>query len=289
MKYGVHYGYWAQEWDADVPALCQRAQRTGLQILEIGAACIQNKTEAELAAIRDAADRCGVELSCGMGLPVDRNIADRDPAVRSAGVQYMQEMIRRAAGAGIHKIAGILYASWFYDAKKPVYKEETRAYSIENMQQLAEYAKQYGIVLMMEVCNRFATYMLNTAAEASEYVRAVGQDNVKVMLDTFHMNIEEDHFADAIRTAGSGLGYIHICESNRKLPGQGHLPWPEILGVLREIRFDGPAVCECFVNMRGAIAHDLKTWRELRPDYSETGKDQDLMHSIRYLKELQNQ
>ena len=175
MKYGVHYGYWAQEWDADVPALCQRAQRTGLQILEIGAACIQNKTEAELAAIRDAADRCGVELSCGMGLPVDRNIADRDPAVRSAGVQYMQEMIRRAAGAGIHKIAGILYASWFYDAKKPVYKEETRAYSIENMQQLAEYAKQYGIVLMMEVCNRFATCAVSGDLSA-DALRAAGVD-----------------------------------------------------------------------------------------------------------------
>lgn len=286
MRYGVHYGYWAHEWDADVPALCKRAHNIGLEVLEIGAASIRGKSDGDLAVIKEAAALHGIELVCGMGLPSDKNIAAIDPDIRDAGIDYLKEMIILASKAGIHKIAGILYASWFYDASKPVYKNETRANSIENMKLIADFAKKYDVTLMMEVCNRFATYMLNTAEEAVRYVKEVGKDNVKIMLDTFHMNIEEDSFGEAIRKAGNDLGYIHICENNRKLPGQGHLPWEEIVPALTQIRFNGPAVFESFVNMKGTIAHDLKIWRELRSDYSEEGKDLDLRRAIDFLEDI---
>ena len=72
--------------------------------------------------------------------------------------------------------------------------------------------------------NRFENHVLNTAEEGVAFVREVGKPNVKVMLDTFHMNIEEDSFGKAIRTAGPLLGHFHTGENNRRVPGKGGCP-----------------------------------------------------------------
>ena len=124
--------------------------------------------------------------------------------------------------------------------------------------------------------------------EAVEYVNAVDRDNVKVMLDTFHMNIEEDSFEDAIYTAGHHLGYLHVCENNRKLPGQGRLPWKEIGRALKGIEFQGPVVIESFLTMEGSVAHDLKIWRQLCTEGSEEEKAQNLKESVCFLKQVFN-
>ena len=88
------------------------------------------------------------------------------------------------------------------------------------MQTLAPIAKQYGIDLGMEVLNRFEGYLLNTSKEAVQFVEEVDVPAAKVMLDTFHMNIEEDSMVDAILTAGDKLGHFHVGENNRRCPGR---------------------------------------------------------------------
>ena len=111
--------------------------------------------------------------------------------------------------------------------------------------------------------NRFENHVLNTAEEGVAFVREVGKPNVKVHLDTFHMNIEEDSFGEAIRTAGPLLGHFHTGENNRRVPGKGRLPWHEIGTALREIGYDGAVVMEPFVKMGGGVGSDIKVWRDL--------------------------
>jgi D-psicose/D-tagatose/L-ribulose 3-epimerase len=112
--------------------------------------------------------------------------------------------------------------------------------------------------------NRFEQYMLNTAAEAVRYVKEVGSPNCTVLLDTFHMNIEEDGFAEAIRTAGKHLGHLHIGETNRRAPGRGKMPWGEIFGALKAIKFKGSVVMEPFLMPGGEVGRDIKVYRDLR-------------------------
>ncbi len=78
--------------------------------------------------------------------------------------------------------------------------------------------------------NRFEQYLINTAAEGVAYIDEVGSPNLKLLLDVFHMNIEEDDMTQAIITAGDKLGHFHIGETNRRPPGQGRMPWKEIFG-----------------------------------------------------------
>ena len=132
------------------------------------------------------------------------------------------------------------------------------------MKKLGQIAAGYGITLGMEVLNRFEGYLLNTAGEALSYVKAVGLDNVKVMLDTFHMNIEEDSIIDAIKNTGSFLGHFHIGEANRRPPRTGsRMDWAGIGKALREINYSGAVVMEPFVLQGGQVGKDIKVWRDM--------------------------
>jgi D-psicose/D-tagatose/L-ribulose 3-epimerase len=94
------------------------------------------------------------------------------------------------------------------------------------------------------------------------------------MLDTFHMNIEEDSFGQAIRTAGPLLGHFHTGEANRRVPGKGRLPWREIGDALREIDYRGAVVMEPFVKMGGGIGADIKVFRDLSDNADEAQMDE---------------
>ncbi|MDO5445869.1 MAG: TIM barrel protein [Eubacteriales bacterium] len=133
--------------------------------------------------------------------------------------------------------------------------------------------------------NRFEGYLINTCDECIKYVDTVDKPNVKVMLDTFHMNIEEDSLIDAIIKAGSRLGHFHVGEANRKPPRAGRMPWKEIGDALRSINYDGCVVMEPFVVPGGGVGKDIRIWRELFPDVSEEFLDKDAAESVKYLKE----
>jgi D-psicose/D-tagatose/L-ribulose 3-epimerase len=99
----------------------------------------------------------------------------------------------------------------------------------------------------VEAVNRFEQYIMNTAAEAVEYVERVGSDHCGVLLDAFHLNIEEDSIHDAIVATGDKLGHLHIGETNRRAPGRGRMPWDEIFGAVREANYEGAITMEPFL------------------------------------------
>ena len=151
-------------------------------------------------------------------------------------------------------------------------------------QELADYAKPKGITLTLETVNRFEQFMFNDAKEATQFVKDCDRDNVKVMLDSFHMNIEEDSFYDAIVSTGSYLGHFHIGEANRKCPGQGRLPWDEIGRALRDIGYEGTVVMEPFVRPGGGVGSDIKVWRDISEGASDEQLDKDAAASCAFVR-----
>jgi D-psicose/D-tagatose/L-ribulose 3-epimerase len=150
------------------------------------------------------------------------------------------------------------------------------------MKEVIKLAEDLDIYCNVEVINRYEQFMLNTCKEALEYVYAVDSPNIKIHLDTYHMNIEEDCFDKAIVIAGEKLGHFHVGENNRRLPGKGHLPWDEIFNGLREIKYKGNIVIEPFIQHEGDVARSIKLWRDIK-------KDEDLCEeakkSLKFLKE----
>ena len=113
------------------------------------------------------------------------------------------------------------------------------------------------------MCSSDLQYIMNTAAEAVAYVRQVGHSNCKVLLDSFHLNIEEDSITDAIMTVGPHLGHFHIGETNRRAPGRGRMPWDEIYAALGRVNYQGVVTMEPFIKPGGQVGRDISVYRDL--------------------------
>ena len=200
MKHGIYYAYWEKEWAADYTYYVDKVARLGFDILEVGAAPLPDYTPEQIRALRDCVKANGIELTAGYGPTYDHNLGSSDPAIRKNAKEWFTRLFDVMAQLDIHLIGGALYSYWPLDFSKGVDKEGDWKRSVEAMQDIAPVAAQYGINMGMEVLNRFENHILNTAEEGVAFVKEVGMDNIKVMLDTFHMNIEESSIGDAIRT-----------------------------------------------------------------------------------------
>lgn len=156
------------------------------------------------------------------------------------------------------------------------------ALAVESLRDVAKYARPRQITLALEPINRYETYLVTSTDLALRMLEAVGADNLRLHLDTFHMNIEEADPVAAIRRAGKLLVNMHVSDSNRESPGRGHTDFATLLRALREIDYAGALVLEpvppgsdplLAVSMSGNIP--------LRDVYAE--------ESIRRLRELEKQ
>jgi len=188
--------------------------------------------------------------------------------------------------AGIDRIGGALYSYWPVNFAGGFDKKADTERSIKNMRRLADIAANYGITLCMESLNRFEGYMINEAYEDVDYVKAVDKPNVKSMLDTFHMNIEEDSLIDAIRLTKGTLGAFHVGEPNRRCPHKNsRIDWYEIGKALKEIEYDEYVVMEPFVLMGGQVGKDISIWRDMSKGKTMEQIDLDAKNSVEFLRE----
>ena len=285
MKYGIYYAYWERQWGADYLKYVSKVKRLGFDILEISCAGVKDLAEEEIRRLKACADEEGILLTGGYGPKPDENIASADTAVVENAFRFWKDTFPVLEKLGVRQVGGGLYACWPADYSKIPDKKGDLERSIRNMKELAKIADGYGIELDMEVLNRHEGYLINTAKECAAYVDAVDAKNVKVMLDTYHMRLEEDDFAEAIRTAGSRLGHVHVGENNRKLPGQGHMvPWKAIGEALREVGYQANIVMEPFVIHGGEVGQDIRIWRDLKEDCSEETLDREAAESVAFLR-----
>ena len=238
----------------------------------------------QLKELKLASQEEGIILTGGYGPRPEHNLASKNPEVINCAFRFWRETLKKMEIAGIDRIGGALYSYWPVNFREGFNKDEDTARSIENVIKLADIAADYGVTLNMEVLNRFEGYMLNVCDEAVRYVDAVNKPNVKIMLDTFHMNIEESSIGDAIRRAGKLLGHFHTGECNRMVPGKGRTPWREIGDALRDIRYDGTVVMEPFVRMGGQVGADIKVWRDISRGADETRLDEDARRAVEFQK-----
>lgn len=282
MKHGIYYAYWENEWEADYIYYIEKAAQLGFDVLEIGAKPLPEYTPNQIAVLRESAAAHHIALTAGYGPSPNHNMGSCDPAVRAEASEWFRRLFDTMSQLDMHLIGGALYSYWPIDFSAPVNKESDWQYSVEGICRLSELARPYHIMLCMEVLNRFENHILNTAEEGIRFVKEVGQDNVKVMLDTFHMNIEETSITAAIRATGSLLGHFHTGECNRMVPGQGRMPWHDIGEALRDIHYKGITVMEPFVRKGGQIEKDIHIWRDLKPNITEEQLDLDAQNALAF-------
>ncbi len=282
-KMGVHYAYWETEWNADFLKSIRRASAIGFDILEVTTTPIMAMSKAKQKELRETAAENHIELVfCPATSPED-DLASPDPAIRAHGIDTFRRSIDFAAEMGSRILSGIIYSSWHPVIPDSVDdKSDYLKRSSESVSRLMPEAEKCGILYCIEIVNRFEQFLLNTAAEGVAFVKSVGSPALKLLLDTFHMNIEEDSFAGAIELAGDHLGHFHIGEANRRVPGSGRLPWDEICGALKKIGYAGAITMEPFVRMGGEVGRAIGTWRNLA---EKEDLDRDIKGALTFIRQ----
>jgi D-psicose/D-tagatose/L-ribulose 3-epimerase len=286
MKYGIYYAYWEKEWGGDFIPYIEKVRTLGFDVLEVACGGFHNGPMQYFRDLKAAAESSGITLTGGYGPRPEHNLCSPDISLVNNAFKFYGDVFKKMDTANIRSLGGALYSYWPVDYSNDPDKSGDAARSVERMKRLADMAADYGITLGMEALNRFEGYLINDADEAIAYVHAVGKPNVKVMLDTFHMNIEEDSIPGAIRKAGRDLGHMHIGEANRKPPRPGRMPWEEIAGALHDIGYNGNVVMEPFVSMGGQVGRDIKIWRDISGGASEQALDADAAASVAFIRGL---
>ena len=285
-KLGIFMNFWEKNWDADHAKYIKKVADIGFDILEFQAQPLLEMSDDKIRSLRALADEVGIELTYSLGLDPAYDVSSLDETKRKGGVEYLQNIIKKMKVGGGTLLSGVSYAGW---GTPNVVMDDKSAYlkqSIKSMREIIKTAEDCGVTYCVEAVNRFETCIINTAKEALDYVAEIDSPNIGVLLDTYHMNIEENSIGDAIRLVGDKLTSFHTGENNRTAPGRGHLDWDEIFGALADINYRGRIISEPFVMMGGEVGRDIHVFRDLVDNPSEARIDEEAAYLLNFEKEM---
>jgi D-psicose/D-tagatose/L-ribulose 3-epimerase len=280
----MHYGYWTQYWGSEPLQFVKRAKKCGFDILEVNAPKVARMSDAERDVLKGAIADAGLSLTYSIGMTADMDLVSQDTATRRKGIAFLQQVARAMKQMGGTVLAGINYSSWPRKLLPDEDKQALTDRAIEGVREAIKGAEDNDVIFCVEVVNRFEQFIMNTAAEGIAFAERVGSPNCKILLDTFHMNIEEDSLGGSIVEAGNWLGHFHLGETNRRPPGRGRIPWPEIFGALRQINYQGAVVMEPFLLPGGEVGRDISVYRDL---LGSADLDEEAARSVQFVRSEQ--
>jgi D-psicose/D-tagatose/L-ribulose 3-epimerase len=266
FRFGVDTFIWTENFTEEDLWILNKAKALGFETLDIA---IAHPETFPAQLVKERKDALGLEVVTTTTLNKDTNIIDPDASIRGKGVRSLKMLVDINVALDAKILGGVNYAAWGYFTGKPRTEQEWE-WSVKAMREVAEYAKECSdMVIAVEPVNRFETHFLNIAEDAVQYCRDVGTGNLKVHLDTFHMIREETSFTGAVETCGrEWLGYVHVCENNRGIPGTGLVSWKEFFIALKKIGYTGPLVIESFDPSFEELNRLCAIWRK----FAESGE-----------------
>jgi D-psicose/D-tagatose/L-ribulose 3-epimerase len=279
MLFGASTFIWTSPFSDASLDLIDHTRRLGFDIIEI---CVEDPSTIDVGKILPRLQSAGMAATvCGAFGP-RRDLSAEDPETQEAGLAYLARCIEIAVALGSRTVLGPMYScvgnTQLLDA--PARSRQWRR-AVENLQKTADLAARHGVCLGFEPLNRFETDLVNTVEQGLRMIEDIGRPNVGLLLDTFHMNIEERDVPAAIRRAAKHIFELHACANDRGTPGRDHLPWPEIVRALRDIGYDGPVVIEAFTPAIKEIARAVSIWRPLAESEDALAAD-----GLRHLKQV---
>lgn len=261
---GVHVLVWVGGTDPDSAlSAIHSTSHTGYDLLELS---LHDTESLDVERTRRAAEQAGLALVCSRGLAFEADISSADPEVSARGERLLADSVRIARDLGARYFAGALYSA-LGKYGHPL-DPRGREHVVAALGRIAELAADSGITLGLEVVNRYESNVVNTAEQGLALMNEVGAANLKLHLDTYHMNIEEDDLSRPVHRAGDRLGYVHIGENHRGYLGSGHLDFTAFFHALADIDYTGPITFESFSSavVAPGLSNDLAIWRNLWDD-----------------------
>jgi len=271
MKFGVSTFVWVSPFNTGSFDLIYKIKDMGYDSIEVA---VEDKDIIDWAKLKRIAKEVGLSISISGAFGTERDISSDNPDFRTEGLNYITDCIRIASEMESSIFGGPVYSA--VGKTRLVSEEEKkkeRNWCIENLFKAAKIAEEYGVVVGVEPLNRFESDMVNTADQALSLTREVDSSYVKILLDTFHCNIEEKSIPKTIRKVGKDLCHVQANESDRGTPGTGNLDWLGIKEALQEIEYSGSIVIETFGAPSKELARAASIWRPLANSADELASE----------------
>jgi D-psicose/D-tagatose/L-ribulose 3-epimerase len=248
-----------------------RAADLGYDILEV---CIEDPASLTPEWLVEQSKRTGVAVGICGAFGLDRDVSDPDPRRREQGIAYLRHCVDVAAAVDSPHVAGPMFsATGRAELLEPAERQSRWQHAVESLRTVADYAGQRDVRLAIEPLNRFETDMVNTVDQGLKLCDDVGRENVGLLVDTFHMNIEEKQIEAAVRRAGDRIFHVQVSENDRGTPGSGHVPWGAVFDSLSDIGYSGQIVVESFLPTVKEIARAVSLWRPVAPSMESLSED----------------
>ncbi|MCD7896024.1 MAG: sugar phosphate isomerase/epimerase [Planctomycetaceae bacterium] len=232
-------------------ACARRAAAHGFDALEIH---LRDPLAVDAAALRSACDETGLSVSAlatGRSYAVDGLcLVHPDPAVREKAADRLIDFVELAAAFRADVLIGRMKGDIPAAARAADYEDMLA----DGLRPAGEAARDAGVNLVLEAINRYESNYMNTGAEVRRFILDHDLPATRLLLDVFHMNIEETDIVAAVRKNHDVLGYFHIADSNRRHPGAGHVEVATILRTLLAVGYDGVISLECLPEPDGDAA-----------------------------------
>jgi D-psicose/D-tagatose/L-ribulose 3-epimerase len=268
MKVGINLLLWTGNPSEEHLPLFNQIAKWGFDGVEVP---IHPYNENIYKAFRARMDDLGLGATATTVMPMEANPISEDPSVRAAGIQHLKRALEMCAILKCDVLAGPMYS--------PVGRIVGRArndsewgWAAEALAAAGQTAEAVGVDMAVEALNRFETYFLNTLADACALAKKVGHPRVKVMIDSFHANIEEKDLFKAYKSCGKLLAHCHVSENDRGVPGTGHVDWKTYFSAIKTIKYDRWFVIESFSSTVPEIASAASIWRAVSPSKQAVAK-----------------
>jgi D-psicose/D-tagatose/L-ribulose 3-epimerase len=274
IRFGMHSSLWTSAWTREgAETSVTECARHGLEVVEIA---LLEPNAVDVQHSLSLFERYGVAPTASLCLP-EAIEATRHPQEAQA---FLGTALDVAHALGSNTLTGVTYSALGYRSGAAPTEAEYDAIA-RALKPVAKRAANYGMTLGLEPCNRYETHLLNIAAQARALIDRIDEPAVMIHLDTYHANIEEKSFADALADGAGRVRYVHLSESDRGVPGSGNVHWRSVLTALKCAHFSGDLVVESFVTSMPQLAAALSVWRPVA-----SGADEVLKVGVPYLRSL---
>ena len=215
---------------------CESASTLGFDAIEIFPPSADSLDREELRALLAKHNLTVAAIGTGAGWVVKKlTLTHADPIIRETARAFIKAIIEVAAEFGAPAILGSMQGRW----EGEVTRERALGFLGEALEDLGEHAARLGVPFLYEPLNRFETNLFNRLGDTAAWLRPLRTQNVRILADLFHMNIEEADLAAAITDAGDLIGHVHFADSNRRAVGLGHTDIASAYAALDKIGYDG--------------------------------------------------
>lgn len=281
MKLAVSTWLWESPFQTESISLFPKIKAFGFDAVEIP---IEDPEIIDAKVVDQALKDHGLGvIVCGAFGPA-RDLTHEDPNVHRNCFDYINKCFDFCNIWGASFLAGPMYSAVGKTRMLPPdEREKDWKLAVHNLRTVCKMAKTHALQVALEPLNRFESDLINTAEDVVRLVQDIDHPAAKILLDGFHMTIEERDLEQAINSSGRHLIHVQVSENHRGIPGTGLTNWQAIKKGLENIQYKGTVSIESFTPEIKELAGAVCIWKNLAPN-----QDQFALEGFQFLNRLFN-